>query len=442
MTPRSPKDTICINKWNWPIFKMHTKEFKTCCLTKFSPMDASDPDFMNSQYQIDRRVDMMKGIRHPECNSCWKQEDLGAISMRTSMMNEILFSRQFKHKLLDEFGTDDLDEIADKVTPESSIVKFNNPKKVEFILGNQCDLHCVYCSRDSSSQWTLTDFRNKVITREQYKLATTTTQTDDINDAVWKWVDSDVKHTVQYISILGGEPLIMPEFYNTVTRLLEIFKNTENKPRLTILTNLNTPEKYFNKFLDYLPELSQCFDVIVSVSIESIYSKAEYIRSNLTWSIFEGNLDTLLAIGDNLCKVQLLPSINALSLSGTAELLEWYFNKCYKFNRTIKLETNIIARPEFLSPYILPSSFSEFIDLAVTYLQNQATDTINYKYYCDYLLGIKPALLADKPVDQQIADKFIERIDMFDTRSNLKFADVFPEMQNFYTTCKRQHDKR
>jgi len=437
---RSPKDTICVNKWNWPIFKMHTKEFKVCCLTKFNPinvdtLDPNNPDFMNTEYQVSRKVDMMQGIRHPECNSCWKQEDLGSVSMRTAMPSDG-FVRQFKNSLLDEFGTTDLDAVANKVTAESNIVKFNNPKKLEFILGNQCDLHCIYCSRDSSSQWTLTDLRNKKITYEQYKLATEVVHADKTIDYIWKWVDSDVKNTLQYISILGGEPLIMPEFYVAADKLLEVFKDTTNRPQLTILTNLNTPEKYFNKFLVYLEELSRKFNVVVSISMEAIYRKAEYIRSNLDWNRFEQNLDTLLSLDNNFCSIQLLPSINALSISGTKEFLEWHFDKCKKFKKDVKIETNIIVRPEFLSPYILPPSFADYIDSAVEYVRQQSYNSSTFEYYCEYLLGIKPALLSNQLTDLQIKKDFLSRIEMFDTRSDLKFIDVFPEMQEFYFQCK------
>jgi hypothetical protein len=356
--------------------------------------------------------------------------------MRTSMMSEERFVKQFENSLLREFGTTDLDEISGKVSADSDIVKFNNPKKVELVLGNQCDLHCVYCNLYNSSQWSLTEYRNKTITYDQYKLVTSSGQSDKAVDAIWKWMDSDVKHTLQYISIVGGEPLIIPEFYNIADKLIKVFENTTNRPQLIIITNLNTPTKYFSKFLTYLEELSRKFNILVSVSIEATHNRAEYIRSNLDWDLFEKNLDTLLSLDSSVCNIQFLPSINILSLSSTREFLEWHFNKCTQFNRDIKLESNIVTKPEFLSPYILSPNFIRYIDSAVAYLRQQTYGTINFDYYCDYLLGIKQALSTNNLIHPQTKKDFLNRIEMFDARSSLKFVDIFPEMQEFFLQCK------
>ena len=69
-----------------------------------------------------------------------------------------------------------------------------------------------------------------------------------------------------------------------------------NKPLLWFVTNGNTRESHFKKFIDRLPRLCKLFTVEISLSIESYKERAEYIRMNLVWDRFESNVRIINAV--------------------------------------------------------------------------------------------------------------------------------------------------
>lgn len=81
-------NTICDLKWNYPIFNLKRGEFRSCCRTpsvKISEeeINAKGIDaFLNSDEQRKSRLDLIKGVKNKDCQSCWNLEEKGIRSPR------------------------------------------------------------------------------------------------------------------------------------------------------------------------------------------------------------------------------------------------------------------------------------------------------------------------------------------------------------------------
>jgi hypothetical protein len=125
--------------------------------------------FLNTDYQLNRRIEMLKGIRHNDCGQCWQIEDQGATSLRGNSSQgfiDFAYSRQ----MFGEFGTSDLAEVGEKVTIDSKILRSHKPFMLEVSLGNTCDLKCMYCNHVYSSQWATESLKNNKIPQIVYDL--------------------------------------------------------------------------------------------------------------------------------------------------------------------------------------------------------------------------------------------------------------------------------
>jgi hypothetical protein len=263
----SYKNSICQMRWGYPNISLTRNEIRTCCKTPFQSVTEDDIKeyginlFLNTNYQKERRLEMLKGVRHQSCNQCWQIEDNGATSLRLANPKpDQSFDRYARHnKMYSGYSNPSLENIAETATLESAIVESHRPFMLEVSLGNTCDMKCMYCNHVYSSQWATEGLKNKTLSIQDYKSVTAKPEENFI-ELFWKWVDLEAKHSVDRIGIIGGEPLITPEFYNFIDKLLEVYKDVpHNNTTIWIVTNMNSESKYFDKFIDYIPKLNEKF---------------------------------------------------------------------------------------------------------------------------------------------------------------------------------------
>ncbi len=82
------KDTFCQNRWTYPVFSLARGDFRFCCHSL--PRQISEEElqakgkesFLNSDYEKARRLEMLTGVKHDTCASCWRREERGLSSPR------------------------------------------------------------------------------------------------------------------------------------------------------------------------------------------------------------------------------------------------------------------------------------------------------------------------------------------------------------------------
>jgi len=448
-----PLDTICDLKWNYPIFNLDRGEFRSCCRTPSRKVDQGELDsigidaFLNSKHQLQSRLDLIQGKKHADCQSCWKLENSGMTSPRHSTVQfaELLHK---KKNTPGEFIYNedalriDLNSITDINDP---VLTSYHPYMLEISLGNTCDMKCMYCSHHYSTQWGSEKIKWGEITQEQLDREFPKAP-DGFNEKYWEWFDT-VKLHLGRLGIIGGEPLIMPEFYQFADRLIESIESVKDqrkqKMSFWIVTNMNTPPNYLEKFFKYLPKLTEVFNVEILVSMESVGERAEYIRNGVNWNRFVNNLDKLLSRKDLNFTFGFILSLNVLNISSLKEFVQFAENLYLKYDKPIALKHNIISFPDWQSPFILTPDFADYVEDCIEYMKTR-TDVMpivqdyfgRWDQYIIFLETLSASIkngVGDKSAERK---KFASWFDTYDHRRNLKLLETFPEYVGFYEMCR------
>ena len=407
-------------------------------------MDKYETDiFLNTDYQKKRRMEMLQGVKHSDCKSCWSLEEIGAKSLRGNNPYGFIDYAN-RHQMFQEFTPSTLVEIGNQVTIDSKILESNNPFMLEVSLGNTCDMKCMYCNHVYSSQWAAESLKNNTINIEIYKQVQSNPNERFIN-LFWEWVNTKAKHSLDRIGIIGGEPLITPEFYDFLDKLIEVYADKEGpKTRIWVVTNLNATTNYYNKFLEYIPKLSEKFILEVHISMEALNDQAEYIRNGLDWNRFESNVNKLFA-SDADIELAFLPSVTALAIPRFPKFLKWVYDLSKTHNKAVMLKQNIVTHPDVQSPFILPPEFADYLDPAIDWMQRISVDMpdVSDKFgtwpsYTDFLIKLRDGIRYNKNDNTMTKPRFATWFNDFDNKRNLNFGNTFPELANFYNECKTQ----
>jgi hypothetical protein len=209
-----------------------------------------------------------------------------------------------------------------------------------------------------------------------------------------------------------------------------------------IVTNLNTPPNYMNKFLQYLPKLTEHFDVEILGSMEAVNDRAEYIRNGLNWERFVGNLDKILGSECNF-EFGFISSVNALSIATTLDFIKFTEDLYKKYNRPVALKQAVVNDPSHQSPFILPTEFANYIDQAVAYMQERVDIMPNvsdyygrWDQYIIFLQNLANSLRNNTQDRTHDRKRFFSWFNQFDERRKLNFVETFPEYKEFFNMCK------
>jgi len=155
---------------------------------------------------------------------------------------------------------------------------------------NKCNLACISCNPKDSSLWA----KELGVDIPKYKL------NFDINDCL----------TAKKIYLAGGEPFIIDEFIELISKIADL--NTQ--PELVINTNLTTLTPELQSILIRVKNLT------LTVSIDSFGSVNEYHRWPLTWNKLMNNLK---CARENLnCTILMNSVIDAVTIINAAKLVD------------------------------------------------------------------------------------------------------------------------
>lgn len=224
-------------------------------------------DVWNCKNQKDLRLEFMNNRRPTGCDTCFKREDSGAHSFRLAM------NERFEHHIEHAKSFTDADGHFDKF----------NLVYWDFRLSNICNFKCRMCGHALSSSWYDETYNKENIP----KILNATYYGYDVMKYVDQFVDS-----VEEVYFAGGEPLIMPEHYQILDKLIE--KNRYDV-FLRYNTNLSTL-KY--KTYDLINIWKKFRKVDVFISIDGIEENAEYTRHGTDWKRVEDNLRKIVEVSN------------------------------------------------------------------------------------------------------------------------------------------------
>ena len=264
----------------------------------------------NSDHMKNARLKMKNGEVLEACTKCIDQESRGYKSMRSEVNEE----RNIKN--VNEDGSMDA-----------------MPHSMELHFGNVCNLKCKMCGQNYSNQigkeilqigekdkdfltWVYEQSGNVNNWTNNLSVQYTWFQNKKTKNRLIKYVS---KHITR-LTIVGGEPTVIPEFYELLDYCYE--NNTLKDKDITIVTNLTNTNP---KMTQWLPEMKSWK---IWASLDGIGDVTEYIRHPSNFTKVAENLDyykkMLTKHGNG--SITFSPAIQLLNIHQLDDMLKWFID--------------------------------------------------------------------------------------------------------------------
>lgn len=397
-------DNFCIVPWIH-LNTEPTGKVKPCCA--YFPSDKEEQwprlqdmpleSIWNSGPQKKLRQKFLRNETPKGCDTCFVREASGSHSMRLAM------NERFQKYV----------SIAKNHTDDSGYVEDFNLRYWDFRFSNICNFKCRMCGHGLSSAW-WDDLENK---QGLTKILNSDYHKQDLIKYVDQFIDS-----VEEIYFAGGEPLIMPEHYLIIDKLIE--KNRYDV-FLRYNTNLSTL-KYKN--YDLIEIWKRFHKVDIFASLDGTDGNAEYTRSGTDWQRVKGNLEYITNVSKKF------PNIN-LIISSTVHILN-VFNFTDIIDEVLRLDLNprrVIASnllmPDYLKTALLPDhlklklkdKFDNHLE-TITNEENKQVIKEMYKSIIYYL---------DNKVNDKDMYDFLENTLRLDKLRNESVHEACPELSEW-----------
>jgi molybdenum cofactor biosynthesis enzyme MoaA len=332
-------------------------------------------EFWEGKYIDEVRNKMIKGELVEDCTGCYNLESQGKISSRNH------YNAVYKNL---ETG--------------------RTPTALDLDLSNLCNLQCVMCGPDRSSQWAK-ELGHKEITK------TTKKELDEICA-----LSSALKH----LTIQGGEPSLMPEFEYYFEYLKD--KKLIQNIHLDCISNLTNINSRFYQLLDDFKSVD------LNVSIDSFGDANNYIRYPSNFEKIEKNL---LALIDKDVQVNLQVTLQILSLYRFTDFLRWTTSIQTAFeekNKVLGINLSYVSDPEFLSIQNAPKKLKQkFINDLKNYLPSKKTK--NHIKFAIELKNLKNIILDTD--NNNGDDRLLSYVNELDSRRGIKITNYIPDFYDY-----------
>ena len=264
----------------------------------------------NNDYMKEARLKMKNGEVLKACTKCIEQEARGYKSMRNENNEE---------------------KNINNVNADGSMDTMPNSMELHF--GNVCNLKCKMCGQDYSNQigkeilqigekdkdflqWVYKQSGNVNNWTNNLSVEYTWFQNEKTKN---KLIDYVSKHITK-LTIIGGEPTVIPEFYELLDYCYE--NNTLKDKDITIVTNLTNTNP---KMTQWLPKMKAW---TIWASIDGIGDITEYIRypSNFKKVVENLNFYKKLLLESNNGRIVFSPAIQLLNIHQLDDMLKWFIN--------------------------------------------------------------------------------------------------------------------
>ena len=374
------KKTFCVAPWLSIHVDQH-KKVSPCCLSKkFDFEFENTKKYWQSEELKDLRKDLSTGVKNSRCERCWIVEDGGVQSLR-----------QIYNQSITPMATVPLKQ-------QIQNPKLENVQSFDLVLGNLCNLKCMMCTPELSSQLYAEMDLNQSLApyHETENLRSQKFYNWPKERNFVEWCEQNLENSV-HLKLTGGEPFIVP----WVPDVLEGIPDKQKKRcALNITTNLTIMNK---NLLDLFTKFKE---VWLSVSCEGIEETFEYIRYGHRWNTFDSNLKQILEYNT---KVSINYVIQAPSFLSIPKMVKYFDD----------LKLGIHGIPLSWPPHFHISVLSEktkqnLIDHFKGY------DGFNKKFV-DFLVNYVGTSI---PHDKPLAKKCISHLSAFDEVRKTNFQNI------------------
>ena len=450
-------DGFCLAKWNQVSILLQTGQTHSCHhprphVVPLAELDRNPSALHNTQFKKLQRKTMLSGGKPKECDYCWNVEDANpkAFSDRILKSGEAWAFPYF-----------------DKIKKRDPM-KDIQPSYVEISFSNQCNMSCGYCDVKSSSNWqseikrhghypTSGMYNNIEWMEREGIVPIPHTKPNPYREAFWKWWP-DLFPQLHTFRVTGGEPILAPDMFKVLDYIID---NPKVNPmiEMSVNSNLCAPQDMVEEFIDkvkYITEKDLVWNFALFTSIESWGAHAEYMRDGMDTDRFWNNLDMFLTKCQRP-EATIMATYNLTSvptyhevIKKVFELKKKHFNGKRYRHYSVILDTAYLRHPEFLQIRLLSTNWIDKIREDVKLMESLSEEKYTHIYghgHCGFydfereklrrLLDWVDAPLDDVKWLMKMRRDFVLFIDEFDKRRNKNFLETFPEMEDFYHSCKK-----
>jgi len=378
------KKTFCTAPW-YSIYVNSDKKIAPCCKFKNFKFDYNNiEDYFRSTELHEVRQDLLNGVRNENCAACWKDEDQGGDSMR--LISNRTIGRATNTRLLDQIENP----------------KLSNIKSFDLVLGNLCNLKCVMCTPELSSQLLAEAnlhpglkkrYEGKNYSQSQFDWPKT-------NDFV-EWCQRFLPRAI-HIKFTGGEPFIIPWITDIIKEIPDDQKKNCVLHFTTNLTIIN------NKILESFEKFKE---VWLSVSVEGTHRTHEYLRYGHSWTKLVNNIEIIKAKKITNLILKINHVVQTPSYHSILEMVK-YFD-----DLEIQIHPIMISSPKhFHIASLTQSAKQQFIDATQNY------QGFNLKFV-EYVRKASQEYLKQ---DHDLTRECVEHLSEFDAVRKNSYKDIIP----------------
>jgi organic radical activating enzyme len=438
---------LCLAKWKQVSLHLPTGLNNSCYHPPLHQIDSEavklNPSALhNTDFKKQQRKIMLQKERPSECSYCWTQEDLGNLSDRHYRSGEPWAAKDY-HTILESTGNED-------VLPSYVEVNFNHA----------CNLKCSYCSPQFSSTWDDEMQRYGAFPTnpphnapEHFQGRNRPVPARDANlyvDAFWQWWP-ELYPELEHFRMTGGEPLMDRNTYRVFDYVLE---NPSPKLHMNVTSNFSVEDTLFERYLDYVKRLTSNEPKYLEhfmqyVSLDCMFERAEYGRYGMNFERVWENVNRFLNEVPTRSSLTFIITMNTLNVTGFHEImnavygLRMIYNKDYQ---RVWFDTPILRQPAWQNIQILPELYMDYLEEPWAFMMKNINENKENKLhgFKDYELNrlqrvidyMREGCKLDSEYVKMQQANFYRFFSEHDRRRGTDFLKTFPEMTEFWTTCK------
>lgn len=412
--------TICLAPWisihHWPNGKTYP-----CCL-----WDSQDPigdlnqqslkEIWNSDKLKAARKGMLNGEKISSCSRCYELESTGEHSYRERINEQ--HSKYLPY--LDKTHTD-------------GTLDTMNLHLWDLRISNFCNFKCRSCGADLSSSWHEDTIKLGKVDQNSKALISITDKSKFLEDIEPHY------RCVDEIYFAGGEPLLMPEHYQILERLIEIGRTEVNIRYSTNFSKLNFGKK---SILEYWKNFK---NIELYISVDGVGSVGEYVRKGYDDLTFIQNVQTLRNSHINPYALGYTITYGVLNLLHLFDMiLEFMKNdlldyKTFNHGSSPSLVFNPITYPPYYDCKFIPTRYKNyFINRSSKFnyeLKKLGACDAFIEYIQSKFIPIKNHITSEE-FNQNNMNEFVSITDRLDVIRKEKFSNTF----KYYSSSKALAD--
>lgn len=360
------------------------------------------PEVLNSELYKQMRRDMINGKEHPACKGCYYLESFKHKTLRISS------NEKYENHIQDFIKNTAIDGSLDRPQLLSLEIRFSN----------LCNFKCRTCNETSSSSW----YQDINSILNEKKFIDVQRPTDP--ESMWGLLDRIIPE-LRDIYILGGEPVLEPNHYVFLDKLLAANKSDVNLRYSTNMSYLKLGSKSAIEYWKKFPNLT------LSLSYDGIESRGEFIRKGMDWEKTVLNHRKLQAADINFI---ITPTVSVLNAFHIPDFLE-YLIQNNMISSGEQIGVNILNSPSYFNIGIFNEvERIELENLYNAFITNKLVKMkISYKELLQSQLELILEYIKKSPLkNSHERKKFL----VFNSRLNKlrkdDFLGKFPELKDFY----------